>query len=490
MCAQRAKTANRANNDYFFSLIGLLVCIGAFASIGIIILNLLDLGISLALKPILLALLIDAGLVALPFYLLGTGKVDYSNLMRACCVGIAGIMIFLNLYASSALSATSEFFDTMKEGSRGFIEYSVVAQRTAGIELPTKRSVRAGITSSDICKIEAELETKKLAAANFEEYENLSDLIGATEENALDIAVVQSSMLKTYKEYFPDSYENLAVLSTFSAGSEKAKERASNAKIDITKPFIIYISGIDGYGPIDECSGRSDANMLIMVDPERYKILLVNTPRDYYVQLHGTSGYRDKLCHAATYGVDMSEETLQDLYDININYHVLINFDTVIRLVDSMGGITVENPTAFTIWGNYYKEGHNYLNGDYALMYMRARKDLAGGDNDRGENQQRVIEALIDRMTKPEVVVCYRNVLTGITGYVSTNVPAKLITQMFSRQISLGGGWDIEKIHVVGRNSQQPTYSMGSQELSVIIPDEESLAEAREKIRDFMNGVD
>ena len=488
MCAQRTSNSYRANNNYFFSLIGLLVCLGAIASIAIIILNLVDLGISLSLKPVLLLLLVDAGLIALPFYLLGTGKVDYSSLMRICCIGIAGIMIFLNLFVSSYLSATTEFFDSMGESSQGYIEYSVVAQRAAGIELPTKKQVRAGIQSTDICKKEAEQETKKLVAANFEEYENLADMIGATEDKALDIAVVQSSMLTAYKEYFPDSYKKLSVLSTFSAGSEKAKAQASNPKIDISKPFIIYVSGIDGYGPIDDSSGRSDANMLILIDPERYKILLVNTPRDYYVQLHGTTGYRDKLAHAAVYGIDMSEQTLQDLYDININYHVLIDFDTVIRLIDAMGGVNVDNPVGFSIWGNYYREGTLWLMGDYALMYMRARKGLENGDNDRGENQQRVIEALVKRMTKPEVVILYKDVLTAVTGYVSTNIPPKLITQMFSRQISIGGDWTIEKIHVTGRNSQQPTYSMGEQELSVIIPDEDSLAEAREAIRDFMKG--
>ncbi|MCL1895437.1 MAG: LCP family protein [Clostridiales bacterium] len=467
-----------------------MVCLGAIASIAIIILNLVDLGISLSLKPVLLLLLVDAGLIALPFYLLGTGKVDYSSLMRICCIGIAGIMIFLNLFASSYLSATTEFLGEITSRSEGAIEYSVIAQRTAGIELSTKQSVRAGIQSGDICKKEVEQETKKLALASFEEFENLSEMIGATEENVLDIVVVQSSMLNAYKEYFPDSYKNLSVLSTFSAGTEKAKERASNAKIDITKPFAIYVSGIDEYGPIEESNGRSDMNMIVLVDPERYKVLLVNTPRDYYVQLHGTSGYKDKLAHAGMMGIEMSEQTLEDLYDLNINYHVRINFDTIINFVDSMGGITVDNPVAFSIWGNNYKAGEIYLTGDYALMYARARKGLEGGDNDRGENQQRVIEALIKRITKPSVVINYTKILTAITGTVSTNTPPKLITQLFSRQISLGGDWTIEKASAVGRNAQKPTYSMGEQELSVIIPDEEALADLRQQIRDFMNGVD
>ena len=467
------------------------MCIGAAASVAIIILNIVDLGFSLTLKPIIFALLLDAALVGLPFYLLATGKVDYSNLMRVCCIGIAGIMIFLNLFASSYLSAANDFIGIItNEPSQGAIEYSVVAQRAAGIELPTKQAVRAGIQSGDVCKTEVEKETKKIAAASFEEYENLSEMIGATEEDTLDIAVVQSAMLNAYKEYFPDSFKNLAVLTTFSAGSEKAKASATSVKVDITKPFIVYISGIDGTGNISESVGRSDANMLVFIDPERYKVLLVNTPRDYYVQLHGTTGYKDKLAHAGVYGIDMSEQTLQDLYGIDINYHVRMNFDTIIKLVDEMGGIVVDNPTEFSLWGAKFEAGEIYLNGDRALLFSRARKTLTGGDNDRGENQQRVFEAILNRITEPIVVIHYKEILSAITGSVSTNIPPKLISQLFSRQISLGGGWSIEKMSVTGRNSYGPTYSMGDRELSIIIPDEDSLTEVRNAIRDFMAGRD
>jgi len=241
---------------------------------------------------------------------------------------------------------------------------------------------------------------------------------------------------------------------------------------------------------INETSGRSDANMIILIDPEHYKVLLINTPRDFYVQLHGTTGYRDKLSHSGIYGIEMGEQTLEDLYGLNIDYHVLLNFDTLIRLVDAVGGINVYNPTAFSIWGNSYGEGSIYLTGDYALMYARARKTLAHGDNDRGENQQRVIEAIISRLTKPEVVIHYKSVVKALSGTFSSNIPPKVITQLFSRQISLGGNWTVEKMSVTGTDAQRPTYSMGGdRELSVTIPDENSLEEVRAAIRDFMLGT-
>jgi len=482
-------TKNKHQDNYFFSLLGLIICFGAAISVTLLVMTMADMGISITSGPFLLAILADLGLVALPTWLILTGRINYGGVVRFGAFALAGLMLFLNIFITSYLNVTNDFLSDQYNLSKGgFVEYSIVAQRSANIELPAKSVIRAGIQSSDACKNEATQETKKLTPASFTEYDNLSELIEATEEKTLDIAVVQSGVLTAFAEYFPDSYEKLDVLTRFKAGSEGSN--TTSGRVDITKPFAIYISGIDDYGLINETSGRSDANMIILVDPEHYKILLINTPRDYYVQLHGTTGYRDKLSHSGIYGIEMGEQTLEDLYDLNIDYHVLLNFDTLIRLVDAMGGINVYNPSAFSLWGTSYAEGNIYLTGDYALMYARARKTLSGGDNDRGENQQRVIEAIISRLTKPDVVIHYKSVIKALSGTFSSNIPPKVITQLFSRQISLGGNWTIERISATGTNAQRPTYSMGGdRELSVIIPDENALEEIRATIREFMRGA-
>ena len=488
MSARHVTTTNKTtSNDYFIGLIALLVCVGAAISVALVILNLANMGFSLTTMPFLLIVIVDVALVALPFYLVLSGKVVYSNFVRFGCFALAALMLFINLFVSSNLTVTSDFLNEQYGGSSGAIEYSVVAQRSADIALPTTSTIRAGIQSTDTNKSDVEVETKKLASASFTEYSNLSDMIGATEDKDLDVAVVQSAMLDAYKEYFPDSFNNLDIVATFKAGTTTAGTGMTNATVDITKPFSIYISGADVNGDIDQVA-RSDSNIIVFIDPVRYKILLVNTPRDYYVQLHGTSGYRDKLTHSGIYGIDMSVQTLQDLYGINIDYHVRVNFDTLPKLVDSMGGINVDNPTAFSIWGNNYAAGNIYLTGDYALMYCRARHDLAGGDNDRGENQQRVIEAIVDRITKPNVIVHYKDIIQAMSGSFRSNIPPSVITQLVSRQMSLGGHWTIEKTAVTGTNSQQPTYSMGSQLLSVVIPDQSSVDAVSAQIHDFLNG--
>jgi len=470
----------------------MIVCLGAAASIAILILSLLDMGVAITARPVMIALAVDVALVVVPLCLLGSGKGDYSVFVRVGCIALASMMLFLNLIVSTMVGETSDFIIAHTGiTSQGAIEYSVVAQRKAGIELSPQNSVRAGIWNADASKRDAARETQKLADATFTEYDNIEVLIEATEDDDLDIAIVQTALLNPYSEYFPESYDNLEVLTTFRAGSNTSGNPASNARVDITKPFAIYISGIDESGPIAEVSsGRSDANMIVLIDPEHYKVMLVNTPRDYYVQLHGTTGNKDKLTHAGVYGIDMSKKTLEDLYGIPIDYVVRANFDTLFYLVDAMGGIIVDNPTSFSIWGTYFEEGKIWMSGHHALLYARARKGsgLEGGDMDRGENQQRVVEAIIDRLTSPSVVIHYLDILKAISGTFETNIPKDVIMQLFNRQITLGGSWDIEKRSATGTFAQRPTYSMGAQELSVIIPDEVALDELRSEMREFMLG--
>jgi len=489
MCARYAEATRNTSDNYFIRLIGLIICIGAAASVVMAVLFMLKLGLDITSGNLFLFVLVDAALVVLAFFLFISNKVNYNNALRFISFALVGLMLFVNLFLASYLNTTEEFLDphTFGRSTPSGIEYSIVAQRTAGIELSAKKEVRAGIQSTDAFKKDAEKETKKLAAAAFTEFANVSSMIDATRNDKVDIAVVPSALLDTFAEYFPESFDNLDVLARFNAGTTATKSPASDAKIDITKPFSIYVSGLDVEGDINQ-TGRSDSNMLVLIDPERYKVLLINTPRDYYVMIHGTKGIPDKLTHAGMYGIDVCEQTIADLYGIDIDYHVQINFTTITTLVESMGGILVDNPKTFSLWGQTYKEGNIWLNGDQALLFARARKGVEGGDLGRGQNQQLVIEGIIKRITKPDIVVHYQSLLRNLSGTFLSNIPPSVITQLFGRQISLGGKWTIEKMSATGTNAKRPTYSMGSQELDVVIPDQLSIYEINQAIDDFMHG--
>ena len=460
--------------------------IGAAASLAVVIMFLLKIGFTLEPGAILYFVLIDAALIIFAFCLFASDKCNRNNGLRFLSFALAGLMLFVNLFVASYLNTADVAITSMNPGSRGVVEYSIVAQRNSSVELSTRNQILASIQSTDTFRREAERETKKLADASFMEFENVSEVIGAIERD-VDVAVVQSAMLRTYAEYFPESYDTLDVIATFRAGTAARANDEADIKVDITKPFSVYVSGLDVEGDINQI-GRSDSNMLILVDPVNYKMMLINTPRDYYVQLHGTRGYPDKLSHAGVYGLDVCEQTIGDLYNIDIDYHVQINFTTITTLVESMGGILVDNPRTFELWGQTYKEGVIWLNGDQALLFARARKGLQEGDLDRGKNQQLVIEGIISRITEPDVVVHYKKLISNLSGTFLSNIPASVITQLFQRQITYGGDWSIEKMNATGAFAQRPTYSMGSQELSVIIPDQLAVYEIQDAIQNFMRG--
>ena len=475
--------------DELMRVIGVLVGFIAVICVALAAIYVLRLG-ALPFSYALIIFGIDALIAIIPLYLLLNGK---HNIKKGLCIALSALMAVFNLFIVSYGDLTYNFLsDQYSVGSYGNIEYSVVAKSSSQINLEqnASRSYTAGIQSTDICRDEAEAEMQKLAQIEFTEYNNVSELIDATLNGGVEVAVMQTVFLDTFAEYFPESYEEISVVTTFKTATRTDDSAVDAIAVDITKPFAIYISGADDFGDIDQ-TARSDVNMLVLIDPEHYRILLVNTPRDYYVQLHGTTGLPDKLTHAGTYGIDMSEATIEDLYGINVDYHVHINYDTLINLIDRLGGIVVDNPQAFNLWGTQFEEGEIWLAGHHALLYARARKQLSDGDNGRGENQQRIIQGIVDRVSAASIATQYTQILESLSGTFRSNIPPSVIGQLFQRQIALGGHWTIDKLSVVGTPAMQPTYSMGSDKpLDVVLPDMNSVYDASEKMKLFLRGVD
>ena len=483
------KTHESRQIDALVRVIGVLVGFVAVACVFLAAIYVLRLG-ALPLKYALIIFGVDALLTILPLYLLLNGR---NSVKKSLCIILSALMAVLNLFVVSYGDLTYNFLnDQFTLGSTGNIEYSVIARSSSQINLENSasRAYVAGIQTTDICRDEAEAAMQKLALIEFTEYNNVSELIDATIDGGVEVAVMQTVFLDTFASYFPESFEQLSILTTFRTESKVNDPSIEGIAVDITKPFAIYVSGADDYGDIDQ-TARSDVNMLVLIDPEHYRMMLVNTPRDYYVQLHDSTGLPDKLTHAGIYGIEVSEATIEDLYDINVDYHVHINYDTLINLINRLGGITLDNPEAFNLWGAQFDKGVIYMNGEHALLYARARKQLSDGDNGRGENQQRVIEAIVNRVSAAHIAVQYTQILETLSGTFRSNIPPTIIGQLFQRQISLGGHWTIDKISVVGTPGKQPTYSMGSDMiLDVVLPDMNSVHEASEKMKMFLRGED
>lgn len=231
--------------------------------------------------------------------------------------------------------------------------------------------------------------------------------------------------------------------------------------------------------------------MLAVVNPNTNKILLVSVPRDYYVQLHGTTGNKDKLTHAGIYGIDMSKNTLQDLFGVTINYTAKVGFTGVEKVVDALGGIDINSDTNFIARANrncrIYK-GAQHVNGQCALAYARERYAYATGDRHRVKNQQEVLSAIIKKATQPQYLIRYTDILASLEGSFITSLSYDEITSFAKLQLNTMKGWKIESISVDGKGAMLPTYSMGSQPLSVMIPDQTTVDAAKEKINIILEG--
>ena len=250
------------------------------------------------------------------------------------------------------------------------------------------------------------------------------------------------------------------------------------------KPFVVYVSGSDTYGNQIVKTSRSDVNILAAVNPMTKQVLLINTPRDYYVQNTAGGGARDKLTHCGIYGLKCSMNTLGKLYDADIEYYVRINFDGFKKLIDAMGGVRVYSETAFTaITRTKINEGWNDLTGQQALDFARERYTLKGGDNARGKHQMQVIEALIKKATSGTTIITnYSDIMASVDGMFQMNIPTELISDMMKMQLSDMAQWNIVTYSATGTGASAECYSMPGMKLSVIKPSTSSVSKAQRLI--------
>ena len=263
----------------------------------------------------------------------------------------------------------------------------------------------------------------------------------------------------------------------------------------ITKePFVIYLSGVDNRGELTE-NARSDVNILAVVNPKTKRVALINTPRDYYVDLAGTSS-KDKLTHAGLYGVETSMATLGNLYGINVEHYIRINFAGFINIIDAIGGVDVYSDQAFTSVGSpgYYDpttfaEGWNHLDGKSALAFARERHAFASGDIQRGINQMKVIDAMVNKLKSPALLMSFSKLMDAAADCFVTSLSQDQITALVRMQLSDLASWDIQSYSVTGSGSKSTQcYSAKGQSLYVMKPDDNSVNEAKALIASVLDG--
>ena len=413
----------------------------------------------------------------------GTVFADLKSNWRAIGKSIALVLVSLlvvlaNGYAYSVSKSTNDFLVNVQGNQYTSESYSIVTKRDYPVTLQHNNAI--GYLADDPNNTLVLKTTQARTNAGPHPSAELASLTLALDDRTVDTLVLRSSLLPLLGENYPSFYQGLKVLDRFSV-----KVASHTKKTDITKPYAIFIGGIDTYGEIKSVS-RSDVNIVAVINPRTHKVLLVNTPRDYYVQLHGTSGIRDKLTHAGIYGIDMSRQTLEDLYNVPIEYDVRVNFTSLLSIIDAIGGVSVYSDNAFTSWKYTFVQGYNQLDSKQALEFSRNRKAFADGDRTRGKNQQRVIEAIINKLNNPNQLLKYQAITRSLGDSFQTNASKDEIAALLKQQMNTLGGWKVESVSAEGADSSNVTYSGGSMQLYVMEPNSDSLSTVRAKIQTYI----
>ncbi|MFR2208626.1 MAG: LCP family protein [Streptococcus salivarius] len=354
-----------------------------------------------------------------------------------------------------------------------------VSQLTS-VQAPTKVDKNNIETLMSALKKDKKVDVKVDDVASYQEaYDNLK----SGKSKAMVLSGSYASLLESVDSNYAS---NLKTIYTYKI---KTKNNNSAKQVD-SKVFNIYISGIDTYGSISTVS-RSDVNIIMTVNMNTHKILLTTTPRDAYVKIPGGGADQyDKLTHAGIYGVETSEQTLENLYGIKIDYYARINFTSFLKLIDQLGGVTVHNDQAFTsLHGKFdFPVGDIQMNSEQALGFVRERYSLDGGDNDRGKNQEKVISAIVNKLASLKSVSNFTSIVNNLQDSVQTNMSLDTINALANTQLDSGSKFTVTSQAVTGTGStgQLTSYAMPNSSLYMMKLDDSSVASASQAIKNLM----
>ncbi len=406
----------------------------------------------------------------------------------------AVLMILMLTLGSVYLWKTHDVMDELTTGQEYVVTEMavVVRQDSPATGLQDLDGARFGILAmmnrQQTDEALASLESQYINGTIKVEYAGFIEQVQALYDGDVDAIVIneafRSIILETYSNFNTDT----RVLDGFTYKEEVKKEEVPQREVDVAEEtFTVFLSGNDSYGTVSLADGRTDVNILATVNPNTKQILLTTTPRDYYV-VQPIYGSRDKLTHAGLMGVDHSMETLENLYDIDIDYYVRVNFSGFQDIIDALDGVEVYSDYAFTsVSGHYFEQGYNYVYGEAALGFVRERYAFAAGDAQRGRNQMAMIQAIINRVISPAILTNYLDLMDSLSSCFITDMPREKISDLVKMQLDEGGSWNIASYTVAGATGSEYCPALGAYS-SIMYENEEAIAEAKELMQAVADG--
>ena len=412
--------------------------------------------------------------------------ISSDNIVFKLFKGLAYIVTILMIVGYSCgiyyLNKTTHFMNNLNTIKKEITSYYIIVMKESKYDeisdlYGKNLTYYEGTSQEVLSKIKLEL--------NYSTVKNIDSLKDRLYTAKTDSILVSDLIKEDLEEKYTDFSERTRVLKTIDI-TKDVEDITKKVSIKNTS-FNVLISGMDSYGTINKTT-RNDVNMIATVNPNTNKVLLTSIPRDYYVQLHGKTGYKDKLTHAGIYGINTVVQTIEDLFGIDINYYVRVNFTTVESLVNTIGPIEIYSDKAMSLDGCKYVVGTNTVNGKCALRFARERHSYVEGDNHRIKNQQEVIKGIFNKLSKSAMVVTdYTSILDSLDGKFATNMDMKDITAFIKYELEDITKYEILDTQVTGTGSMELTYSYPHQKLYVMFPSEQSVESAKEYINKISN---
>ncbi|MGX8851857.1 LCP family glycopolymer transferase [Amedibacillus sp. YH-ame10] len=407
---------------------------------------------------------------------------------RVIILILSVILCFVNFYIFKTNNGLNRIAN-----NKNMITISVVVNKDS------KASDLKDLAKSDFGRSQSGTQQYIVKALADVQYETGKDIVPKSEKSIqtlvqnlydgkIDAIILEENMRSLFTDAVSDFTDNTKVVWTKSYEKEEEENEKSVAVTE--EPFNVYISGIDTYGTVDT-SGRSDVNMIVTVNPKTNQVLMTNIPRDYYIPQSCQANESDKLTHTGIFGVDCTVSSVENYFDVPINYYLKVNYSGVTNILTAIGDIEVDNPIEFTGGeGNYhFAVGKLKLNAQQALSYARERQSFLSSDAIRIQNQSRVLAGVINKVTSPSIIVRYAGLIDALSDSFQTNMGRNEINALVKMQISDMPSWTISTIAVTGEDAEKFSAANGFNSF-VLDPNVKSVKEAKKIIDMVTKGED